>query len=143
MTNMAKHECPRCGLESRSSRGSWADRHAATTAVCGLVAGYIIVNVIVAYPWFGVPLLVVAAAVWVDRRNRKRAAVAARADYEHRAQLPRELQRAPADLPAVIRQPLRRRPRGADHSSITEPIPSGPERIAHPIVRGSRAPLWE
>jgi hypothetical protein len=125
MTNMSKHECPRCGLESRSSRGGWADRHAATTALCALVAGYIIVNVIVAYPWFGIPLLVVAAAVWVDRRNRKRAAVAARADYEHRAQLLREQQRAPADLPAVMPQPLRRRTRGADHSSPTQPIRRG------------------
>jgi hypothetical protein len=88
-----------------------------------LVAGYIVVNVIVAHPWFGVPLIVVAAAIWIDRRNRKRAALAARADFDYRAQLLRELQ-APAGQPAATRQPVRPRPRGADHWSPTKPIPT-------------------
>src|SRR3954454_2025714 len=117
-----KHECPRCGLKTRSSRGSWVDRHAATTALCGLVAGYIIVNVVVAHPWFCMPVLVVVAAVWVDRRNRKRAASAARADFEYQAQLLPETQ-SPGGPPAATPQPVRRRPRAADHWSPTKPIP--------------------
>jgi hypothetical protein len=119
---MPKHECPRCGLESRSSRGSWADRHSATTALCALLAGYMVVNVIVMYPWFCIPVLVVVAAFWVDRRNRKRTALMARADYENQAQLLRESPQSPAGPPAAKRQKVRRPPRGADHWATTQPI---------------------
>ncbi|SPM40598.1 hypothetical protein MNAB215_2799, partial [Mycobacterium numidiamassiliense] len=72
-----------------------------------LPAGYTIIGVLLAYPWFFVPLLVVAAALWVDRRQRQRHAIAARADLEHR-----EL---------MVRAVLPRR-RAADHWSPTEPM---------------------
>lgn len=74
---MTKHMRARCGLESRCSHGNWADRHPAAAVVFALLAGYSLVSVILAYPWFLVPVLVVAAAVWVDRRNRKQAALVA------------------------------------------------------------------
>ncbi|MCA2248813.1 hypothetical protein JF729_13585 [Mycobacterium intracellulare] len=117
---MTKQECPRCGFES--SRDSWRDRHPAA-AVCagvfvGLPALYTLVGVILAYPWFFVPVLVVACGFVVDRRMRRRAAIAARADYEYRQQMLAAVltgQRLPS-----IQPPSRRRP--AAHSSVTEPI---------------------
>lgn len=80
------HECPRCGFESE--RDGWRDRHPAA-AVCasvfvGLPALYTVAGVILAYPWFAVPVLVVVCAVVVDHRMCRRAAIAARADWEHR-----------------------------------------------------------
>ncbi|OBH58771.1 hypothetical protein A5685_05165 [Mycobacterium colombiense] len=50
----------------------------------GLPALYTVTGVILAYPWFFVPVLVVVCAFIVDRRMRQRAAIAARADYEYR-----------------------------------------------------------
>jgi hypothetical protein len=71
-----------------------------------LPAGYTLIGVILAYRWFFVPLLVVVCAFAVDRRQRRRTAIAARADYEHRALIARQL-------------PPRQ---AADHWSTTEPI---------------------
>jgi hypothetical protein len=119
---VTQHTCSRCGLESASPHRNWADRHPVAAVLFALPAGFTLVSVILAYPWFAVPLLVVATGLWVDRRNRRRAAFAARADFEYREQLLRELQQAPAGLPAAARQPTRRRPRGADHWSNTEPL---------------------
>lgn len=104
---MSKHCCPRCGFESR--RRNWPERHPAATAVIALPTIYTLVGVILAYPWFCIPLLVVAAAVWVDRRNRQRAAIAARADHDHRR-----------IIAAAVFTP--QRPRGADHWSPTQPL---------------------
>jgi hypothetical protein len=115
-------------------------------AVCvavfvGLSAGYTLVGVVLAYPWFFVPLLIVAAAVWIDRRNRRRAAIVAWADLEHHA-LMRQFLPAPAKMRGnqlvgadnlaaqrymveqhgkVAKRMLRP---GADHWSPTEPIPT-------------------
>jgi hypothetical protein len=112
---MTQHACPRCGLESK--RRGWWDRHPAA-AVCaavffGLPALYTVVGVILAYPRFLVPVLVVVCAVVVGRRQRRRAAIAARADHEHRELMAR----------AVFGPRTRsRRRRGADHWSPTQPI---------------------
>lgn len=111
------HECPRCGFES--SREPWRDRHPAA-AVCagvfvGLPALYTVAGVILAYPWFFVPVLVVVCAVVVDRRMRRRAAIAARADYEHRALMARAVFSPPSLRPVRSR-------RAADHWSPTQPI---------------------
>ena len=95
--------------------GRWADRHPAATVLFALPAGYTIIGVILAYPWFFVPLLVVGAAFWVDLRQRRRAAIAARADHEHRQMMARAIFR-PVDRSRLSR------PRGADHWSTTEPI---------------------
>lgn len=120
---MPYHACQRCGYEPRlSTRAAWADRHPAA-AVCagvfvGLPALYTVAGIIVAYPWFFVPVLVVVCAFIVDRRIRHRAAIAARADWEYRQQM---LGAVIADrhLPAIQPPPRRRE---ADHSSVTEPI---------------------
>lgn len=120
---MSKHCCPRCGFESRHR--SWPERHPAATAVIALPTMYTLVGVILAYPWFVVPLLVIGAAVWVDRRNRARQAVAARADYEHRQIIARAVfpPKPRRDRPAG-RNVTRRRV-GADHWSPTQPIRAG------------------
>jgi hypothetical protein len=114
--------CPRCGLES--SRDRWQDGHPAA-AVCaavffGLPALYTIVGVLLAYPWFFVPLVVVALAfvAIVDRRQRQRHAIAARADDAYGRQIAKAVF-APRKLP-----PVRHR-RPADHWSATEPMRTG------------------
>ncbi|WP_264010474.1 hypothetical protein, partial [Mycobacterium alsense] len=70
------------------------------------------------------------AAFWVDRRQRRRAAIAARADHEHRKLMARAIL-APQPKPPRGRInnnfrisccPLRAR--GADHWSNTAPIRS-------------------
>ncbi|OQZ88142.1 hypothetical protein BST11_24195 [Mycobacterium alsense] len=81
-----------------------------------LPAGYTVVGVILAYPWFFVPLVVVAAVVWLDRRQRRRAAIAARAEWEYRESIARAVFGPP---PSPLR-PVRRR--GADHWSPTQPV---------------------
>lgn len=84
----------------------------------GLPALYTVAGIVLAYPWFFVPVLVVVCAVVVDRQMRRRAAIAARADWEYRQQM---LGAVLADqyLPAIQPPPRRR---AADHSSVTEPI---------------------
>jgi hypothetical protein len=117
---MASHTCTMCGFEVSCSHGRWLDRHPAAAALFALLAGFTLVSVTLAYPWFVVPLLVLLAAWWVDRRNRQRAAIAARADREHR-----DLMARPNVSPqlAPVKPPSRRpRPRGADHWADTEPI---------------------
>ena len=76
---------------------------------------YTLVGVLLAYPWFFVPLLIVALAWLVDRRNRRRTAIAARADYEYRQEL----------LHAM------RTPRSADVATpVTQPLPIAAERVS-------------
>jgi hypothetical protein len=85
-----------------------------------LPTGFTLVSVTLAHPWFVVPLLVLLAAWWVDRRNRRRAAIAARADHECREVMARATF-APQPSPVEPRRRLSR-PRGADHWSPTQPI---------------------
>lgn len=121
---MANHPCQRCGYEPRRpKRDAWADRHPAA-AVCtgvfvGLPALYTVAGIILAYPWFFVPVLIVVCAVVVDRRMRRRAAIAARADYEHRdlmaaslrwPSLPREMSRLAPRERLLQRSTLQGRP---------------------------------
>lgn len=100
----------------------------------GLPALYTVAGVILAYPWFFVPVLVVVCAFIVDRRMRRRAAIAARADYEYRQQMLATI-RADPGLPPIHPMPAPERPghvmnrwpttrarRPADHWSKTEPI---------------------
>lgn len=102
---MASHACPRCGYESRCSRGGWVDRHPAAVAVIALPTLYTLVGVILAYPWFFVPLLIVVCAFVIDRRNRRRAAIAARADWEHRERMARAIFSPHPLLPAPLHPP--------------------------------------
>jgi hypothetical protein len=89
----------------------------------GLPALYTVVGVILAYPWFFVPLLVVVCAGAVDRRMRRRAAIATRADWEHR-QLMAPI-RAPTGRASKANHPNRH---PADHWSVTEPMRGGAPR---------------
>ncbi|MCV7382197.1 hypothetical protein BST11_24915 [Mycobacterium alsense] len=93
------------------------------TVFIALPTLYTLAGIILAYPWFMVPVLVVVCAVAVDRRMRKRQAFAARADHDHRVLMARAIFAPHPLLPAPV-TPRRRlsRPRGADHWSRTEPI---------------------
>lgn len=90
---MSKHACPRCGFES--SRDRWHDRHPFAAVLLALPTLYTIVGVILAYPWFFIPLLIIAAALWLERQRRRRAAIAARADYDYRKQMVRAMKLLP------------------------------------------------
>lgn len=117
MGTMSVHECPRCGFQTAWK--SWPERHPVATVVIAVPTMFTVVSVVLAYPWFFVPVMIVAAAVWIDRRMRRRAAIAARADHEYR-----ELMVAAARgvSPLALRRPRQGRPRGADHWSPTKPI---------------------
>ena len=97
---MANHACTKCGFETTCSHGRWWDRHPATTALCALLAGYLVVSVIVAHPWFGVPVLVVVAALWVDRRQPvvARRSPATSCSFEPRELMARWILRPPSCL---------------------------------------------
>lgn len=128
---MAKDSCARCGFES--SRDQWWDRHPAAAVLVALPTGYTIIGVILAYPWFFIPVLVIVCAVAVDRRQRRRAAIAARADHDHREQLVREVRAADLEHRRVLNRRLATalrsgRRRAADHWSLTEPIRQGDRR---------------
>ncbi|WP_407686016.1 hypothetical protein [Mycobacterium sp. HUMS_1102779] len=100
---MATHSCPKCGFEE--PRDVWHERHPVAAVLLALPVLYTIVGVILAYPWFCIPLLIVTAAVWVDRRNRRRAAIAARADWEHRERMARAIFSPHPLLPAPLNPP--------------------------------------
>jgi hypothetical protein len=75
------HYCRRCGHERRCSHGSWPDRH----PVAAVTLAVIVLAMTVAHPWL-LGCLVVGGAVYMAVRARgRRAALAARADWEHRA----------------------------------------------------------
>lgn len=79
---MAKHCCPRCGFES--GHDSWHDRNPIPTVLLALPLTIFCIGALLAYPWFLIPVLMVVCALLVDRRQRRRAAIAARADYDYR-----------------------------------------------------------
>lgn len=106
---MTNH-CPRCGFQTGKS---WPERHPWAAALAAIPTAWLVVSAVLAHPWVFVPLLIVSCAVWVDRRQRRRSAVLARADHDHRRLMAR----------AVFGD--RRRPRGADHWSQTVPMPVG------------------
>lgn len=116
---MTLHECPRCGHQT--ARRSWPQRHPYAAALAAIPTIYTLASITLAYPWFAIPLLIVGAAVWIDRGMRRRAAMAARAEYEYR-----ELMLAAArDQRPYVRSQSQQRPRGADHWSRTQPIQAG------------------
>jgi hypothetical protein len=86
---------------------------------------FTVVSIVLAYPWFCIPMLIVAAAFWVDRRQRRRAAVAARADHEYRELMVAAARGVP---PLSLSGHRRGRPRGADHWSPTRPLRTGDVR---------------
>lgn len=118
---MAKHTCGRCGFEVTCLHGRWWDRHPFAAVLLALPTLYTLAGVILAYPWFFVPLLLVALVGWVDRRNRRRTAIAARADYEYRQEMLRAM-RAPG--PAGVATP------------VTHPLPTAAERPSLTVGTG-------
>lgn len=104
-----------CRLESRCARGSWPDRHPAAAVTLAIV----VLAMAVAHPWL---LAVVGAggAVYAAvRRQQRRGALAARADWEHR-KLMAQVRKWPPPL-----QLPRPRHRPADHWSPTELMRAG------------------
>jgi hypothetical protein len=96
---MTNHNCPRCGLESPAP--SWPERHPFAAAVFGVPTAFTVVSVTLAYPWFFVPMLVIVCALLVNRAARRRAATAARADWEHREMMARAIWQQPRGRPAL------------------------------------------
>jgi hypothetical protein len=88
------------------------DRHPAAAVTLAVF----VLAMTVAHPWLIGGVVVSGAVYMAVRERRRRDALAARADYEHRALMARPLPQLPA--PVVPR----RRP--ADHWSATEPLRS-------------------
>lgn len=116
---MTRHTCLRCGHEARCAYSSWPDRHPAAAVAFAVPVTIIGLGSIAAYPWLFVPLLALAGLVYiVDREHRRRAALAARADYEHQAL-------AAASVPPVVPLPVRHTPSlpwQTVHMLCTEPL---------------------
>lgn len=104
---MRRQYCPRCGLESHHSQGGWHDRRP-TGAV---VLTVIMLAMAVTHLWlFGVAA-VGGALYFTHRERRRREALAARADYEHRrlmASAVFEPQWPRGFLPAPVKHPAAR-----------------------------------
>ncbi|OIN79368.1 hypothetical protein BMG05_18465 [Mycobacterium malmoense] len=58
----------------------------------GLPAGYTLVGIMLIWPWFTIPATIIVCAVLLNRAARKRAAIAARAEWEHREMMVRAIQ---------------------------------------------------
>jgi hypothetical protein len=99
---MSEHACRRCGLEAHTSRGGWADRHPAAAVTAGLFTLTLTAMMLSEHPVAALAMLAAAGAAWfvwlLDRERDRRAAVAARADWQHRL------------LTAAPMPPVRQRP---------------------------------
>jgi hypothetical protein len=84
-----------------------------------LPAGYTLVGVMLVYPWFTIPATIIVCAFVLDRRIRRRAAIAARADWEYRQEMVRALK---TPIPA----PPRQHPRNVMNRWPTTPMPTIP-----------------
>jgi hypothetical protein len=116
---MSEHACPRCGLESGCSRGSWSDRHPVAAVIGGLLTLVWMSMMFSVYTVAALTMTALAAGAWAvraaGRERARRDALAARAEWEHRA-----LMAARPDVPLCRPTPPRRRL--ADHRSVTEPL---------------------
>lgn len=92
---MSSSACPRCGLESRCSHGTWGDRHPVVVAVIGVAA----VLVVATSPWLLLFVALGAVAHVVDREYRRRRALAARCDWEYH----QSMTTPPSRPPTVVR----------------------------------------
>ncbi|BBY37517.1 hypothetical protein MMAN_16510 [Mycobacterium mantenii] len=111
---MASQACARCGYESRCpDRGTWYDRHPAAAVTLTVL----VLAMAVAHPWLFGGLAVGGGVYWALRERRSREAIAARADWEHRALIARQVPQLPT--------PVMPRRRAADHWSRTEPMRAG------------------
>jgi hypothetical protein len=101
---MTNHACLRCGLESRCSHGSWADRHPAATVTAGLFTLTLMAMMLSQHPVAALTMIALAIAAGavhqILRERRRREALAARADFEHAAWIarPRASRRRPVGV---------------------------------------------
>jgi hypothetical protein len=103
-----RHECPRCGFETSHDR--WWDRHPALAVLFALPAGYTLIGVMLVYPWFTIPATIIVCAVLLNVTLRRRAAVAARADWDYREEMLRATRGGPQPPsqglpPVILRRP--------------------------------------
>jgi hypothetical protein len=86
---MTNHACPRCGLETTCSHGSWADRHPAGAVTAGLFTLTLMSMMLSTHPIAALTVItlsgVALAARAAYRHRRRREALATRADWEHAA----------------------------------------------------------
>jgi hypothetical protein len=124
---MRRHSCARCGWESTCDRGGWVDRHPAAAVTAGLFGLVWMSMMLSVYPLAAATLLTIGAAVWFIRAatdtRRRRDALAARADWEHRKLMARAMF-SPVERPRRLS-----RQRGADHWSPTEPLKANPAAV--------------
>lgn len=103
-----QHTCPRCGLESRCTSGSWPDRHPAAAVTAGLFTLTLLCMMLSVHPIAALTVIALAgvggAVYTLSREHRRRAALAARADWENRR------------LVAAPVPPMRPLPQRATHS---------------------------
>lgn len=83
---MTTHTCKHCGHEIGCAHGSWHDRHPYAAVSFAVPVTITALGAVAAYPLIFVPLLAAGVVTYiVDRKHRRRVALAARADYEHQA----------------------------------------------------------
>lgn len=120
---MSNDGCPRCGLESSCPHGSWPDRHPAAAVTAGLFALVWMSMMFSVYPVASLIMTGLGAAVWgvraAGRERRRREALSARADYEHRALMAVPLQWPQPNFTRGTWGPPRR---PVDHRATTEPM---------------------
>lgn len=104
---MSGHACPRCGIESPCARSNWPDRHPAAAVTLAVL----VLAMCTAHPWL-IACAGVGGLVYLVRlEHGRRQALAARADWEHRALLDREgftPPRPAIPLPSVAHRPTSR-----------------------------------
>lgn len=93
----AEHWCPRCGLEF--GRRRWWDRHPVLAVLFALPAGYTLIGVMLVYPWFTIPSTIIVCAFLLNRAMRRRAAIAARADWDYREEMVAAMKRGSTPPP--------------------------------------------
>jgi hypothetical protein len=107
---MRDTHCERCGFET--SRERWWDRHPVLAVLFALPAGYTLIGVMLVYPWFTIPVTIIVCAVLLNVAARRRAAIAARADWDYRQEMLRATRGAlqPSSVPSL---PIPRRQSGS------------------------------
>ncbi|MDX1888875.1 hypothetical protein [Mycolicibacterium sp. 050158] len=109
---MTQHICPRCGHEDSCGYGTWPDRHPALATIGALFTLTFMGMMFSVYPIAATAMTALGAIGWrlraAGRDKQRRAALAARADYEHARLMARStpqpirlLQPAPAHPPAA------------------------------------------
>lgn len=102
---MTKHACPRCGLES--SHDTWAERHPAAAVTAGLFTLVWTSMMLSVYAIAALTMIALACVggvgYWTIRERRRREALVARAEWEHRAVMAAPV---PAVKPLSQRQAL-------------------------------------